>query len=789
MSEWTVPGYTEQRALGRGASGRVVLAIHDGSGRQVAIKYLIDELVQDQGFLARFRQEAELLLELNVPHVVRLIEYVEDPGRGAAIVMELVPGSSLYEIIDKTGPTSPEAALTVLKGSLLGLAAAHDMGVVHRDYKPENVLVDISGNSKLADFGIAVKAGRRVPSAGTPLYMAPEQWAGEPASPATDIYAATAVFYECLTGTTPYTGRIGQLRREHETAHVPVEEVDVPLRGLVRRGMAKDPQDRPADATHFVAELEQVALAAYGIDWEERGEDELKDRSAAAGFWWESSRPPARPMPAASALTVLRRHKAAVAVVAAVALLAAATGVALAAGAIGGGGHTAAPPPHHHHHANPPPAGPVLLASASVTPPTVTRKCKAHPASFVVTGTITAHKAGTVTYRWVLSDGKTTAPATLTFTAAGAMSVTGPTIKATKTSSGWARLKTTSPDAVASNKATYQLTCLGHGHKAGGISAVATVTPLTSAIKCTATPTTFNFAGSITSTRKVTVSYHWSFSNGSTSPVYTMKFTGKGTHAVVAATFKPPAHKYMGSASIIVTSPVSASSNSAAFTLSCANTVLSTSLSSAPSSPASFKCGSARPGFTITGTISATLATKVTYHWVRSNGTSTGSSTVSIGNHGTQDVTDHLTPSADKWSGGDTLDITSPVVLSRSISVSVSCTGSSVIAVSVTPGPPPTFTGNTEPISYVISVTTSGTAAVNVSWTAWESPDGSASGTQSGNGSFKDSGSTNYSTKFTVTYNPGCGAAFVDAVLVASAKGTNGKTVTGSSSIPVSWCA
>jgi tRNA A-37 threonylcarbamoyl transferase component Bud32 len=249
MSEWTVPGYTEQRALGRGASGRVVLAIHDRSGRQVAIKYLVDELVRDEGFLARFRQEAQLLLELNDPHVVRLIEYVEDPGRGAAIVMELVPGGSLYEMIDKTGPTSPEAALTVLKGSLLGLAAAHEMGVVHRDYKPENVLVDMSGNSKLSDFGIAVKAGRRVPSAGTPLYMAPEQWAGEPASPATDIYAATAVFYECLTGTTPYTGRIGQLRREHETADVPVEEVDFPVRGLVRRGMAKDPQDRPADAT------------------------------------------------------------------------------------------------------------------------------------------------------------------------------------------------------------------------------------------------------------------------------------------------------------------------------------------------------------------------------------------------------------------------------------------------------------------------------------------------------------------------------------------------------------
>jgi hypothetical protein len=394
-----------------------------------------------------------------------------------------------------------------------------------------------------------------------------------------------------------------------------------------------------------------------------------------------------------------------------------------------------------------------------------------------VTGTITAHKAGTVTYRWVLSDGKTTAPATLTFTAPGSMSVTGPTIKAAKTSSGWARLETTSPDAVASNKAAYQLTCLGHGHKAGGISAAATVTPVTSAIKCTATPTTFNFAGSITSTRKVTVTYHWAFSNGTTSPVYTMKFNGKGTQAVVPATFKPPAHKYTGSASIIVTSPVSASSNTAAFTLSCANTVLTESLSAAPTSPATFACGSARPGFTVTGAISATLAAKVTYHWVRSNGTSTGSSTVSIGNGGTQHVADHLKPTADKWSATDTLDITSPVVLSKSISVSLSCTGSSVIAVSVTEtgavaGPAG------EVVSYVVSVTTAGTAAVSVNWTATTSLTTSPGTTTVGSGSFKDSGSTNYSTKVSVTFLPSCGN-FNYLVMQATAKGTHGTAKTG----------
>ena len=94
----------------------------------------------------------------------------------------------------------------VLEGSLLGLAAAHRRGVVHRDYKPENVLVNGDGISKLTDFGIAARAGDRPVPAGTLLYAAPEQMAGAPASPAGDVYAATATFYECLTGRPPFSG-------------------------------------------------------------------------------------------------------------------------------------------------------------------------------------------------------------------------------------------------------------------------------------------------------------------------------------------------------------------------------------------------------------------------------------------------------------------------------------------------------------------------------------------------------------------------------------------------------
>jgi serine/threonine-protein kinase len=111
--------------------------------------------------------------------------------------------------------------------------------------------------------------------------MAPEQWNGAPATPATDIYAATAVFFECLTGSAPFTGRPGQLRQQHLAAVVPVERVDEPLRALIARGMAKDPAARPASALDLVAELESTAAAAYGPDWEARGRGQLLARAAA----------------------------------------------------------------------------------------------------------------------------------------------------------------------------------------------------------------------------------------------------------------------------------------------------------------------------------------------------------------------------------------------------------------------------------------------------------------------------------------------------------------------------
>ncbi|MGI5491785.1 protein kinase domain-containing protein [Microtetraspora malaysiensis] len=277
MNAWTVPGYREVRELGAGGAGRVVLATYKTTGALVAVKYLRPELREDPRFLAGFRSEARIMVEINDPNIVRLYEYVETVA-GAAIVMELVDGVSLRRILAEHGTTSPEAALVVLKGSLAGLSAAHSSGVVHRDYKPENVLVQADGTSKLSDFGIAAPSGVPGLPAGTPSYMAPEQWEGAPAGPAADVYAATCVFFECLTGHRPYRAEhAAGLRRLHQSAPVPVSEVPASVRGLVGRGLAKNPADRPPTARAFIADLEAAAAAAYGPEWEQRGRRHLAE--------------------------------------------------------------------------------------------------------------------------------------------------------------------------------------------------------------------------------------------------------------------------------------------------------------------------------------------------------------------------------------------------------------------------------------------------------------------------------------------------------------------------------
>lgn len=273
--DWVVPGYVHERALGAGATGRVVLARHVESGAAVAIKYLDTRSAAMPSADGGFAEEARILSTLRSPNITALYEYVEGPA-GSAIVMELVEGVTLRAVLREEGATGPEAALAVLKGSLLGLAAAHEAGIVHRDYKPDNVLVTPEGASKLVDFGLASRFGATPAAAGTPVYMAPERFNSGPASAASDVYAATATFFECVTGARPYAGTtVIELMVQHNEAPIPDELAPEALRPLVRAGLAKAPEDRPSSAAEFVAELEEIARAAYGEDWEERGQRKL----------------------------------------------------------------------------------------------------------------------------------------------------------------------------------------------------------------------------------------------------------------------------------------------------------------------------------------------------------------------------------------------------------------------------------------------------------------------------------------------------------------------------------
>jgi eukaryotic-like serine/threonine-protein kinase len=542
---WVVPGYTEQRELGHGASARVVAATRNDSGQQVAIKYLAPRLLRDPNLLARFREEVGLLASIDVPHVVRLFDYVEDPGQGAAIVMELVDGVSLHEMITRQGATSPESALVVLKGSLLGLAAAHQLGIVHRDYKPENVLVDGAGNSKLTDFGVAVKAGDRAPVGGTPLYMAPEQWNGEPATPATDIYAATAVFFECLTGQTPFSGQLGHLAMQHQTAAIPVALVDPPLQALIERGMAKDPRDRPAHAMEFVAELNRVADGAYGPDWEERGGNELAKRAAAL-------------------LLLLLGG------------IAGAAGGSFAATLLGGMGRRKK----------------AVIAGAAV----------GIFAAIAVTTTTLALTGNSSPTTNPPADASTRNPVTV-----GAPATGSPTAGPSATGS---------PTASPSGKASPTASPSGTGSPTASPSGKASPT---------ASP------------------------SGKASPT--------ASPSAASPTTNPP--------------PAGPSPTNPPSTVPPAPPPVITA--AADPAAVSGTCPAELPSLTVPGTISSDRATTVTYHWARSDQTSTGPTQVEIPAGGTVSVPDSVTAASNQWVISDTLVVTSPSAHSAGAMVSVQC--------------------------------------------------------------------------------------------------------------------
>jgi eukaryotic-like serine/threonine-protein kinase len=571
VDEWTAPGYAEERLLGRGVSGRVVAAADETTGRRVAIKYFDDNLVlRDTEFLRAFRSEAERLKALDSAHIAQLFDYVEQPGQGAAVVMALVEGVSLREMIARGGPLGAEAALVVLKDSLLGLAAAHSLPVSHGDLKPENVLIDAKGWCTLTDFGIAVKTSKRVP-AGTPAYMAPELWNGASSAPATDIYAATAVLWESVTGKPPFSGRLGLLRRRRKSAPGPIEKFDEPLQGLIASGMAEDPADRPQSARSFIHDVEAQAADAYGPDWEDEGRRELGERAAAllpllAGKGGNS----------ATVTRLARRKRLNFALVGTTATVAL---VALAAVALSGMSGKAQPSSL---------TAAVSSAQVIVTPPVAVSTC-ATPTTFTYIGTVTDTGPGTLSYRWLYSSGKQGPVQTLSFTTAGHWQVIGETVKVSRTTAGWGEIEVLSAIAKTSNKATYSLVC---STVKSGITLSASVRPSAQTVySCAAAAPSLTAFGSITTKKAETVSYYWALADGQHSATRTVTFKAAGTKTLGPLTITPPALPASGEAVLVVTKPVAAASKPAAYTVSCVAPItaqtIAPALSRSPTSPKS----------------------------------------------------------------------------------------------------------------------------------------------------------------------------------------------------------
>jgi serine/threonine-protein kinase len=258
--------YELEELVGRGGMSTVFSALDLQLERRVAIKILHEHYGEDPEYVERFRREARAVAKLSHPNIVTVIDRGDDAGR-QYIVFEHVEGENLKELVSRTGRMSPRRALELVIPVADGLAFAHEHGLVHRDVKPQNVLLSSEGEVKVTDFGIArsLDVEHGVTQTGTVLgtseYLAPEQASGEPVSPATDEYSLGVVLWELLTGEVPFTGEnfvAVALRHVNEPPpKLREQRPDLPprLAAAVERALAKDPARRFPSMAALAAEL------------------------------------------------------------------------------------------------------------------------------------------------------------------------------------------------------------------------------------------------------------------------------------------------------------------------------------------------------------------------------------------------------------------------------------------------------------------------------------------------------------------------------------------------------
>ncbi|MGW7818982.1 serine/threonine-protein kinase [Streptomyces puniciscabiei] len=292
--------YTANQILGRGSAGTVWLG--EGPEGPVAVKLLREDLASDQELVGRFVQERTALLGLEHPHIVTVRDLVVD-GNDLALVMDLVRGTDLRTRLERERRLAPEAAVAIVADVADALAAAHAAGVVHRDVKPENVLLDMQGPlgpggahpALLTDFGVAKlidspKRTRATKIIGTPDYLAPEIVEGLPPRASVDIYALATVLYELLAGFTPFGGgHPGAVLRRHVTETVvPLPGIPEELWQLIVQCLAKAPASR-LRASELAARLREQLPTLAGIPPLDVDEPDLSEDAAAEAL------PPAPP--------------------------------------------------------------------------------------------------------------------------------------------------------------------------------------------------------------------------------------------------------------------------------------------------------------------------------------------------------------------------------------------------------------------------------------------------------------------------------------------------------------
>jgi eukaryotic-like serine/threonine-protein kinase len=265
--------YRLESPIASGGMASVWRATDEVLGRPVAVKVLHEDLTGDRELLERFRMEAIAAARLSHPSVVRVFDTGVDDGV-CYIVMELSEGTTLAHILDRDGPMPPDEAARIVRGALQGLAHAHREGVVHRDVKPSNILIDESGLVKVTDFGIAKAAfaGHDLTTTGsllgTATYLAPEQVEGAPVDARADLYAAGIVLYEALAGRPPFAAETHLATATMRLTKTPPPPgalrpgIPRPLEQVVATALARAPEDRFQSAEEMAAALDRASPVA-----------------------------------------------------------------------------------------------------------------------------------------------------------------------------------------------------------------------------------------------------------------------------------------------------------------------------------------------------------------------------------------------------------------------------------------------------------------------------------------------------------------------------------------------